>query len=145
MKAFGDLKQVEIANLLNVKPSAITNYTKDRVPKAEILLRVWELTKCDLHWLLTGEHWRQAALPSPMPLENKEKMIVEDLAHTTGQTVDQVVHELLIEALENRGLKYLDEMTLNYGKLSNQDKVEISPLLREVQREIEERLEKAEE
>jgi SOS-response transcriptional repressor LexA len=104
LKAFGDIKQVEIANLLKVKPSAITNYTKDRIPKADILLKVWELTKCDLHWLLTGEHWHQPSLPASVPLEYKERKTIEDLAHTTGQTVEQTVRELLIEALENRGL-----------------------------------------
>lgn len=105
LAAFGDLKQSEIADLLNVQPSAITNYTKDRVPKPHILLKVWEHTKCDLHWLLTGEHVQLVENPPPpLPLENSEKKIIETLAQTTNQTVDQVLRNLLIEALEHRGL-----------------------------------------
>lgn len=110
LKAFDNLRQTEIATLLKVAPSAVTNYTKDRIPKASILLKVWEFTKCDLHWLLTGERFQPAnrlltpSTPSTVPLEADERRAVEQLAQTNKQTFDHTIRELIIEALNARGL-----------------------------------------
>jgi SOS-response transcriptional repressor LexA len=109
LRAFGNLKQAEIADLLSVQPSAITNYTKDRVPKPHILLKVWEHTQCDLHWLLTGEHARPVEVstppsPPPVPLGNGERQLVEQVAQNDHQSFDQALRMLVIEALSARGM-----------------------------------------
>lgn len=54
-KAFGNAKQVEIARKMGVSESAVKNYVAGRVPDAEKLLLIKNLTNCNLHWLLTGE------------------------------------------------------------------------------------------
>lgn len=61
--AFGRrLKQIfhyatnkEIADKIGVSPPAVQNYATGRVPPAETLIKIAEVTNCDLHWLLTGE------------------------------------------------------------------------------------------
>jgi SOS-response transcriptional repressor LexA len=104
-KAFGNATNTEIAEKIGSSSSAITNYIKGRIPELDILDVIAHSTRCSLHWLLTGKG-QQRVEPSlpPVLLENNERKVIEDLAHTTGQTVDQIVRELLIEALDNRGL-----------------------------------------
>lgn len=54
-QAFGDAKNYLIARKLGSSDSAVKNYVDGRVPPAEMLLRIRELTYCNLDWLLTGE------------------------------------------------------------------------------------------
>ena len=54
-EAFSGAKNTEIADIIGVRKSAITNYINDRVPEPEQLLKIAKYTSCSLHWLLTGE------------------------------------------------------------------------------------------
>jgi len=53
--AFGRATNREIAAKLGVSAPAVQNYKAGRVPQYETLLKIAAVTKCDLHWLLTGE------------------------------------------------------------------------------------------
>lgn len=53
-EAFGDASNTEIARLLEVTNPAVTNYMTDRLPSAEMLLKISGLTNCSIDWLLTG-------------------------------------------------------------------------------------------
>lgn len=82
---FAGLKNKEIADKLGVSPPAVQNYLKGRVPDAELLLKIANLTGCDLHWLLTGVDSRTVNVtPSATGyinedfLEQKIRQIVRD-------------------------------------------------------------------
>lgn len=149
LSAFGTENAAEIGRQIGLERQSLYKW-RDGInqPSLDSLIAISQTTSRSLHWLLTGhgqEYINQfPAIGSP-PLENKERKIVEELASATGQTVDQVVRELLIEALETRGLMSLDEISENYGKLSDQDKMAFSPKLQELLRQIKERLKKAQE
>ncbi len=55
LEAFGEVPKSKIAEILGVKPSAVTNYLQNRVPDEEKLRRISDFTKCSIHWLITGE------------------------------------------------------------------------------------------
>lgn len=55
LELFPGLNKTEIADLIGVAKSAVTNYANDRVPKLQILFRILELRPCSLDWLLKGE------------------------------------------------------------------------------------------
>lgn len=57
--AFGNASNQEIARKLGLSAPAIQNYVSGRVPDGDKLLQIAEVTKCDLHWLLTGEGERE--------------------------------------------------------------------------------------
>ena len=52
---FGGARYAEIAEKMGVSEAAIKVYVAGRVPDDKKLLKIHELTKCNLHWLLTGE------------------------------------------------------------------------------------------
>lgn len=54
-EAFGGGNNTIIAGKLGVSNSALTNYMRGRVPDADLLLKISDLTNCSVHWLLTGE------------------------------------------------------------------------------------------
>ena len=45
----------KIADKIGVSAPAVQNYRGGRVPPYDTLLKIQEVTNCDLHWLLTGE------------------------------------------------------------------------------------------
>ncbi|MHC4638190.1 MAG: helix-turn-helix domain-containing protein [Planctomycetota bacterium] len=49
----GDRGKSKFAHDLGISPSTYSYYEKNRIPPMEILLRICELTGCDLIWLLT--------------------------------------------------------------------------------------------
>lgn len=59
------LTQAELAKALKVSQAAISKYLNERIPPAEVLLRLAQLGNTTVEWLLTGEksYWfnQQAA------------------------------------------------------------------------------------
>ena len=56
LEAFGkDFPKSKIAEVMDVKPSAVTNYLQDRIPDAEKLQLISDFTNCSIHWLITGD------------------------------------------------------------------------------------------
>jgi SOS-response transcriptional repressor LexA/predicted transcriptional regulator len=54
-EALGGVSNKEIAERLGVSKSAVTNYVEGRIPSAEMLTKISELTNYSIHWLVTGE------------------------------------------------------------------------------------------
>jgi chromosome partitioning protein len=54
-EAFKGASQTEIARQLGLSNSAVTNYVEGRIPPAETLTKIAELTGYSIHWLITGE------------------------------------------------------------------------------------------
>lgn len=54
-EAFTGVSQTEIARQLGVSNSAVTNYVEGRIPPAEMLIKIADLTGHSIHWLITGD------------------------------------------------------------------------------------------
>src|ERR1043165_438697 len=53
-EAFGNIRKSEIAAKLGGSKATVTLYTSGHLPPSEMLLKIAELTGCNLHWLMTG-------------------------------------------------------------------------------------------
>jgi cellulose biosynthesis protein BcsQ len=62
VEAFGNIRKNEIAAKLGVSKATITLYTNGHLPPSDMLLKIADLTGCNLHWLLTGSghKWARA-------------------------------------------------------------------------------------
>src|ERR1700751_1405021 len=58
-EAFKNVSQSEIARQLGLSNSAVTNYVEGRIPPAETLIKMADLTGYSIHWLMTGEGSRR--------------------------------------------------------------------------------------
>jgi repressor LexA len=110
-KAFTGLSNRQIAEELGVSKSAVTNYMQGRIPPPEMLDSIARLTKCSLHWLITGEgpesvnglrKIEQGEVP--IYFGPKEHEIIQKLASESKRTFEDEVRELLLERLEEMGL-----------------------------------------
>ena len=54
-KAFGNATNGVIGNEIGVAENTVGFYVRGRIPDAEILIKISNVTGCNLHWLLTGE------------------------------------------------------------------------------------------
>jgi chromosome partitioning protein len=54
-EAFKGASQTEIARQLGLSNSAVTNYVEGRIPPAEMLTKIADLTGYSIHWLITGK------------------------------------------------------------------------------------------
>lgn len=54
-EAFGGISNKDIAERLGVSKSAVTNYVEGRIPSADMLAKISELTNYSIHWLITGQ------------------------------------------------------------------------------------------
>jgi transcriptional regulator with XRE-family HTH domain len=53
--AFYNASNAEIARQMGLSEPAVNNYMGGRIPGADKLIQIASLTKCNLHWLITGE------------------------------------------------------------------------------------------
>jgi len=58
------LTQMEFARTLKVSQSAISKYLNNRLPPADVLLRIARLGRTTIEWILTGEkaYWYTSAV-----------------------------------------------------------------------------------
>lgn len=54
-EVFDNATNQEIARKIGVSPPAVQNYVNGRIPDGEKLILISSITKCNLHWLLTGQ------------------------------------------------------------------------------------------
>jgi cellulose biosynthesis protein BcsQ len=103
-EVFGNIKNKEIASRLGVSRPAVTAYAQGRIPSAEKLIEISELTGCNLHWLLTGEGPKQLT-DHLTHGANRAKVL---LFHCSKGGVGTSTAALLIAmGLANRGYKTL--------------------------------------
>ena len=120
-QAFGGAKQVEIARKMGVSESAVKNYVTGRVPDAEKLLLIKNLTNCDLDWLLTGEGSQFGTTahadlkPNNIILTERLQAIAAEQSHRIfaeaelgGTSFEARTLELLVEFLIARGMESLN-------------------------------------
>ena len=110
-QAFAPLNNKEIAAKLGVVPSAVQNYLGGRMPDGSTLLRISQLTGCDIHWLLTGENSHDVNQQPVEPIsldsvfERRMREIVrEELRQTPVQdlgSVDEFDLETAVERYDD--------------------------------------------
>ncbi len=89
---FGDVPKGNIAKVLGVKPSAVTNYLQDRVPDGDKLKRISDFTNCSIHWLITGEGEKYLNSNKQINLDETFRAVVreiirEELSRTNWEKV----------------------------------------------------------
>lgn len=93
-QAFEPLNNKEIAAKLGVVPSAVQNYLGGRMPDGSTLLRISQLTGCDIHWLLTGENSHDVNQQPVEPIsldsvfERRMREIVREELRASGSVQD---------------------------------------------------------
>ncbi len=89
-------KQREIAETLGVTDAAVRNYLGGRVPDAEKLQLIAEVTKCDLHWLLTGsgEKYRSLAERNVRNEESFDRLLEERIRRIVREEISPVGGEV---------------------------------------------------
>lgn len=94
---FAGKKQREIAEILDVTDGAVRHYLGGRVPDAEKLQLIANVTKCNLHWLITGdgtqfqqttEHSVRTQLSFDALLEHRIRDIVRE--EISGDRQDEI-------------------------------------------------------
>lgn len=113
-QAFGHARNAEIARKLGVTDAAVKNYVEGRVPPADVLVTISDLTNCSIHWLLTGEGPSKTSIIE-QEIETTDAEIIEEfnleelrsvqeLAAESQQRIATVIHLLSTESLISRGL-----------------------------------------
>ena len=87
LEAFGEIRKGKIAEVMQVKPSALSNYLAGRIPDANKLKLISGLTHCSIHWLITGEG---------------EKLVKPSI--DLDATLRNVVQEMIDAELESRNV-----------------------------------------
>lgn len=112
-EAFNWAPNSAIAQKLELSPSAITNYMEGRIPPAETLIKVAEITGYSLHWLITGDGPKTVTQKTPsykptgdtiedlfltrLNLDKTRLQRVQKLAK--GRSLSSVIRELVYKAL----------------------------------------------
>lgn len=115
--AFGHAETSEIARKLNLSYHAVRNYEKGRIPPAETLCQISDLTKCSIHWLITGKGEQlvsetvngNAVIYDDGVVEHFQfddilTEYIEEYANQQGYDFNRAVTELVSEALETHGI-----------------------------------------
>jgi transcriptional regulator with XRE-family HTH domain len=109
-QAFEGIGNSEIARKIGVSPSAITDYMKGKtLPTAEGLVRIAEISKTNLHWLLTGEG-EESNDPLRF-LDERRRVTVIAVASKLGITPEALIADLVDEALRERAADMVKNMS----------------------------------
>jgi cellulose biosynthesis protein BcsQ len=101
-EAFGNILKSEIAAKLGVSKATVTLYTSGHLPPSEMLLKIAELTGCNLHWLMTGcgPKWARAE-------ETLRGGHVLALYNQSGGTGKSIAAAFIAMSLARRGYRTL--------------------------------------
>lgn len=108
--AFGGASMAEVARRLGLPHATVRNYFQGRLPAADILERIAKETNVSLSWLLLdlGPRYVSAELlpqgEASIFFGDREHEIIDNLVRESGRPFDEVVRELVLEALLARGL-----------------------------------------
>jgi SOS-response transcriptional repressor LexA len=107
-QAFTNASISEIAAKLELSYHGARNYFEGRIPSAEKLKQISELTGYSIHWLLTGQGPKTTeAYPAdetPLILENHVQQALNGLAWEEKKNPSEIIAHLITEALIERGL-----------------------------------------
>lgn len=124
-EAFRGATNAEISRNLDVGGSTITDYMRGKTyPTAEGLLRIAEITKVSIHWLLTGEE--QKDLNPLQLLTAGQQEVVEALARLKKTPAAEQLQELTHAGLISR----VSELFSRYRRLRPSEVDELHILLK---------------
>lgn len=102
-EAFGGATNAEIARRLDTPDATLKFYMDgDRLPSAEMLLRITRVTGCNLHWLITGAGPNRVGKAAAM-FSKEEESEIRKLAARSGRTFEEQVRVLVVAAVEMVG------------------------------------------
>ena len=108
-QALGTSGVPETASVVGLTKPSVYDWQKGKPPSLDTLIKIARLGNVSLHWLITGEG-EKAVAPGGGDetvygiLRKSEREIVRRLASAEGQSAQEQVSELVIEALIARGL-----------------------------------------
>jgi len=97
-----NLTNEEIAKLLGVSKSRVTDYSKGVIPKKETLIKFVQITNCSLHWLITGDKPKEAPKGIlqderiRVPLDPQIRPILDNLAKISKVSIEEKANELIL-------------------------------------------------
>ncbi len=92
-EVFDNATNQEIADILGVSAPAVQNYVSGRFPDGDKLLLIAKVTKCNLHWLLTGEGSRSLTTKTQPTKDRLSEMVRQIVRDEIGQKDIPVVEE----------------------------------------------------
>jgi transcriptional regulator with XRE-family HTH domain len=100
-QAFKGARDAEIARQLGYKSqSPLTKFMSgEALPTGELLLRIAQVTKCNLHWLLTGEH--DPTLVGNM-LGPELMKVLEEICEAHKTPMEVLMRSIVPQALRQR-------------------------------------------
>ena len=104
--AFGEVPKSKIAEVLGVKPSAVTNYLQDRIPDADKLKAISDFTNCSIHWLITGEGEKYLNPEKQVTLDESFRAIMREMIR------EEIVSEKNRAAIRGEDVKIEKEKVL---------------------------------
>lgn len=98
-QAFDGATNAEIARRCDTTRAVIKEYVDgNRLPMAELLLRMRRATGVSIDWLLTGRGSRRVEISNVFSKEEEER--IREFARKQGLTFDQTVQQLSLAALD---------------------------------------------
>ena len=96
---------------LDVARQSVYDWQKGKMPAIESLVRISEVSRASIHWLVTGEGPRRVNEPPRSPvgpmtiyLGEAEHVLINKLATETGISKEEQIRDLILENLSQRGL-----------------------------------------
>jgi transcriptional regulator with XRE-family HTH domain len=108
-QALGTSGVPETAKVMSLTKPSVYDWQKGKTPSLDTLIKIARLGGVSLHWLITGEG-EKAVAPGEGGdaaygiLQKREREIVRGLASEEGQSAQEQIRELVVEALLARGL-----------------------------------------
>jgi repressor LexA len=96
---------------LDVARQSVYDWQKGKMPAMESLVRIAEVSRASIHWLVTGEGPRRVNEQPKSPtgpvtiyLGEAEHSLITKLATTAGISKEEQIRDLILENLSQRGL-----------------------------------------
>lgn len=119
----------EIAENLGVGNSTVTGWMKAErggsYPEVATILAISDKTKCNLHWLLTGEGEESA--DQLRFLDENLREIVQRIASEERRGIEEVINALVVEALAQRASEIFIHLNQT-GRLTESERQQLALL-----------------
>jgi repressor LexA len=96
---------------LDVARQSVYDWQKGKIPAMESLIRIAEVSRASIHWLVTGEGPRRVSEPAKSPagpvtiyIGEAEHALITKLATAAGISKEEQIRDLILENLSQRGL-----------------------------------------
>ncbi len=117
--AFNGAKQVEIAERLNITPTAVRNYLSGRIPDGDKLHQISEETNVNIHWLITGEGPSEIQTERTVPLKREFDPLMNRDA--LAEMIREIVREEMNASAHTQELGQIDAFDLEAAVVRHQN------------------------